>query len=108
MNLLQGSSASDPYPSHPPNPTTAPRGPPELVVSVLQVLVDPAEVGTLPLEGLAGSGVLQHLGDAAQAAALLGMQRCPSCHIHHGKAIRGHHCRVHEAVVEQVAHDLKA
>lgn len=76
------------------------------MVGVLQVPVDPAEMRVLPVEGLAGGCVLQHFGDGAQAAAVVGVQGHPGRDVHDVKAIGGHHCRVHEAVVEQVPHDL--
>lgn len=80
--------------------------PPELLVGVLQVLVHPAEMRVLPIEGLAGGRVLQHFGDGAQAAAVVGMQGHPGRDVHDVEAIGGHHRWVHEAVVEQVPHDL--
>lgn len=50
--------------------------------------------------------MLQHFGHGAQAAALLGVQRGPRRDVHDVEAVGGHHGRVHEAVVEQVPHDL--
>lgn len=50
--------------------------------------------------------MLQDFGHGAQAAALLGVQRGPRRDVHDVEAVGGHHGRVHEAVVEQVPHDL--
>lgn len=44
---------------------------PELVVGLADVLVQGSDVVPVPMEGLVGSGVLQHAGDGAQDVALL-------------------------------------
>lgn len=80
---------------------------PELLVGLWEVSVHRWQMFTFSFKELVRSSVLEDFCHTAQVPPLVRVYLAPSCYINYVKAIRSNYGRVHVAIVQKVANNLK-